>query len=268
MQRTVFILLLLLGTHSAFSQGFKPGKVSVEELKEKFHPLDSSAPAAILYKSGRTYFELNDGYFNMVTEVEQRIKIYTKEGYKYATEEVPYYTGGKRIKVIFSDAYTYNLAGGNIEKTRLKADGEFEEQVNGDYAVKKITMPNVKEGSVIEYRYIIKTPYFSALGDWYFQYPIPANNVTYDISIPVYFSYNRYLTGYINVNQSQQKTRMDLSRSFQETNVVFSAENIKALKNEAYVVNIDNYLSVLKHELASVHMPKTGIRNILQTGIQ
>jgi hypothetical protein len=33
------------------------GKVSLEELQEKSHPIDSSAAAAILYKAGKTIFK-------------------------------------------------------------------------------------------------------------------------------------------------------------------------------------------------------------------
>ncbi len=60
--------------------------------------------------------------------------------------------------VYISDALTYNLVNGKIEKTKLKSEGEFNEQVLNKFrSRKKITMPNVKEGSVLEYKYTIKT---------------------------------------------------------------------------------------------------------------
>lgn len=248
-------LLLLLTAFTMSAQDFRLGKVSKEELKEKKHPVDTSAAAAYLYKTGKTYFRLTDSRFYMVTEVECRIKIYKKEGYEYATEEIPFYTGGRSVKLTFNDAYTYNLVGDKIEKTKLKSDGEFEEQINENYSVKKITMPNVKEGSVIEYQYTITTPYFTAFPDWYFQYPIPANNVSYEVAIPSYFTYNRYMSGYISVEKSAPKTRVGATSSLPEVVTTFSVKNVKALKDESYVNNIDNYLSILRHELASVQFP-------------
>jgi len=232
-------------------QDLKLGKVSVEELKEKFHPADTSAPAAYLFKKGNTYFELSDGNFQMVTEVECRIKIYKKEGYRYANEEVSYYTGGKNIRVFFNDAYTYNFENGEIVKTKLKSDGEFEQEINENYKMKKIAMPNVKEGSVIEYRYTIITPYYTVFKDWYFQHEIPAKLVTYDVAIPVYFTYNTYLNGYVKVEQSTPKARRN-AWGLAETTMKFTATDVKAIKNESYVNNLENFTSILKYELASV----------------
>lgn len=246
-------ILLFLSGFSATAQDFRLGKVSKEELLQKVHPTDTSASAAYLFKRGKTYFRVNDRFF-MVTEVECRIKIYKKEGYEYATQEMPYYTGGKTVKLNFSDAYTYNLVGGEIVKTKLKSDGEFNEEVSDNYSVKKITMPNVKAGSVIEFKYEITTPYFQVFPDWYFQYPIPANNIWYEVSLPNYFMYNTYLSGYIDIERTPLVSRTG-QNSIPETMVTYSAKNVKALKDESYVNNIDNYLSILKHELASVSIP-------------
>lgn len=251
------IIFFLLISVSANAQKFKLGKVTEQELLEKTHPTDTSASAAILYRKGKSYFEINGGYWNLVTEVETRIKIYKKEGYEYATEEVGYYSGGRTLKVFFTDAYTYNLVDGKIEKTKLKSDGKFEEKVNEDYTIEKITMPNVKEGSVIEYKYVINSPYFTFFRDWYFQYSIPVNDIEYEVAIPTYFEYNRYLAGYTPVEQSELKTRSGFGSGFQENFITYSAKNVKALKTESYVNNIRNYMSILKHELAVIRLPNS-----------
>ncbi|RZJ63851.1 MAG: transglutaminase domain-containing protein [Flavobacterium sp.] len=115
-------------------------------------------------------------------------------------------------------------------------------------------MPNVKEGSVIEYKYVIKSPYFHEVNDWYFQYAIPANNVSFEMAVPIYFDYNRYLAGYVHVDQTAPSKRWGVASNFEEVFTVYSAKNIKALKQEAYVGNVRNYLSILKHELAAVKM--------------
>ncbi len=249
-------LLFLLAGFMAFGQDFRPGKVSRAELEEKIHPTDTSAPAAILYKKGKTYFVLDiDGYWSMITDVEYRIKVYKKEGYKYATDKLTYYTGGKTIKAYYSDAYTYNLVDGKIEKTKLRGDGEFKDKVEDNYSQRTITMPNVKEGSVIEYKYTIETPYFTVFRDWYFQYDIPANFVSYEIAVPLYFNYNRVLSGYVKVDQSDAKVRPGQGGRFNETVTTFTAKDVKAIKEESYVNNLRNYTSILMHELASTHFP-------------
>ena len=65
----------------------------------------------------------------------------------------------------FSDVATYNLVNNKVEKTKLKSDGEFIEKTNKFYSEKKITMPNVKVGSIIEYKYIKKSPFLSKINE-------------------------------------------------------------------------------------------------------
>lgn len=252
-------ILFFLVCTSAFSQKFNLGKVTIDEVSEKSHKLDSSASAAILFKTGKIYFELsNEGRFTMVQEVSTKIKIYKKEGYDYATVEVPYYTAGKVVKMYFDDAATYNLVNGKVEKTKLKSDGEFQEKINENYTKKTITLPNVKEGSVVEYRYTVKTPYYTFFPDWYFQYGIPVNNIQYDVVIPQYFNYQLFIKGFEKINTTPQQTIVS-SNNYNESRIVYSASNIKAMKQEAYVNNVDNYRSMIQYELASTNFPSDGI---------
>lgn len=244
MQKIVVILLLLLAGHSAFPQGFELGKVTLDELREEFHPSDSSAPAAILYRRGKTYFELSGFFWVLVTEVENRIKIYSKAGYDYATEEFSYYTG--RGNVIFSEACTYNINGDAIEATKIGPEGEIFQQVNKYISSKRINLPNVKEGSVIEYKYKLRTRSFSTF-DWYFQDKVPVNHSEYEVRIPSYFTYRSFLRGAADIKQSAPTDIK--TRQYTDVRISYSADNVKALREEAYVDNIKNYMSVLKYEL-------------------
>jgi hypothetical protein len=249
------LFLMLVVALPVFSQDFRLGKVSKEELLEKRHPIDTSATAAVLYKKGKTYFKVSGtGYWEMLTEVEVRIKIYKKEGYTFADEELTYYSGGQAPKVYFTDAYTYDLVNGAIEKTKLKAEGQFEQKISANYTTETIKMPNVKVGSVIEYKYFVQTSYFHVFPDWHFQYTIPVNTISYEVGIPDGYNYNKYLTGYEEIQQSDIKTRFGMGGEFQENVVTYSAKNVKALKDEAYVDNIQNYMTTLKMELSSVKL--------------
>lgn len=237
-------------------------KVTVEELQEQIHPTDSSANAAFLFKTGKVSFKLSSqGLFSLVEEVVCKIKIYKKGGYDYANVEIPFYTGGKNIKLYFSDAATYNLVDGKVVKTKLKSDGEFEEKVTEDFSLKKITLPNVKEGSIIEYRYVLDTPYYNYFPDWYFQHEIPVNYVQYTVLIPQYFSYQSILKGYEKINMSKQQTVTSYNNRYNEAKIVYDASNIKAIKEESYVNNMDNYTSMLQYELATTSFPGQNITN-------
>jgi len=261
---------ILFSFISIKAQQFELGKVSVEELKEKSHPKDSSAVAAILYTKGKTYFDYSSNTgFSIVTEVEARVKIYKKEGYAWATKAVEIYTGASPYeKVSFSKAVTYNLVDGKIEKSKLKSDGEFTEKSNKFWSLAKITMPNVKEGSIIEYKYTINSPYINTLPEWNFQNEIPVNYSEFDTEVPDYYTYNTFFKGFLTptISKSTRRISIPLSSSntkeinYQSNIVHYVLKNIPAIKDEAYVNNIDNYSSSVLHELASEKFPNSYLK--------
>jgi hypothetical protein len=276
-----FTLFFLKGN----SQEFKLGKVSVEELQEKNNPTDSTAVAAILFEKGAVDFEYNqnDGFI-MVTEVTTRIKIYKKEGYDWANKAVSYYIGSNaKETVFFSDAITYNLINGKIEKIKLESDGEFDEKVNKYWGRKKITMPNVKVGSVVEFKYRIRSSRFSELTEWSFQSSIPVNYSEFKTSIPEYFVYNPNIKGFISPKITKENSNKSISYSyrpeprlgesvgssssqekleFSEIRTIYVAENLPAMKEEAYVNNIANYTTSVSHELSVVKFPNQPYKSL------
>ena len=76
----LLILVILTSVYTGFSQKkMELGKVTIEELKEKMHSIDTSAVAAVLFQVGRTYFEYsNANGFGLITEIDTKIKIYKK----------------------------------------------------------------------------------------------------------------------------------------------------------------------------------------------
>ncbi|MUV02613.1 DUF3857 domain-containing protein [Flavobacterium rakeshii] len=255
--RNIFTLLFVSFACTVFARDFRLSKVSKEELMEKEHPLDPSADAAILYKKGNTHFKIDNDNWVIITEVEVRLKVYTKKGYKYGNVEVPYYY--KRVNgesVTFEEASTYNLVNGEIEKTSLKKGDDHTDEVSSTRRVKKIMLQDVKEGSVIEYKYVVKSPYIHSFPDWYFQEKIPVNYIEYTVNIPQLFTYNRILNPYYELKEDAEVNRKSLyARSakitFQEIKQTYSIENLPAFKTESYIDNPDNYRLYVKHELAS-----------------
>ncbi|SHL22983.1 DUF3857 domain-containing protein [Flavobacterium saccharophilum] len=269
------------------AQEFKLGKVSIAELEQKVHPKDSSAAAAILYKKGssRIEYNQNDGFVT-VTDVETRIKIYKKEGYDWATHEVWYYNNPNLSeKVSFNDAVTYNLVNGKIEKTKIKSEGMFDEVLNKFRGQKKITMPNVKEGSVIEFKYTIRS-LARMIREWDFQTSIPVNYSEFTTYIPEYYTFNSQQKGYVFPKVTVEKnsksivlnskervssggfgggvTKTEFSTDkidYMETKTTYIAENFPAIKDEAFVNNIENYTSSVQYELSMVKFPNETIKS-------
>lgn len=272
----LIIAFLFIVIQINYAQKKELGNVTIEELKEKVYPKDSSAVATVLFEKGKTYFEYSqeDGFL-LITNVEVKIKIYKKEGYEFANKSVRFYVGGTaKENISFSKAVTYNLNNGQIEKTKLKSEGEFTESINKFWSRKKITMPNVKEGSIIEYKYEIRSPYISTFPEWSFQQSIPVNSSEYQTLVPEYYVYNVYRKGSLQpveiknsisksvaisekvLNINKGYSRENSTFNYSEQQIIYKLENIPALKEEAFVNNIDNYKTSVYHELSQKRLPQ------------
>lgn len=259
--KKILLFAIALCYQTIFSQKTELGKVTVEELSEKIHPIDTSAAAAYIFKTGETKFNLNtDGNWTVMTEVKVKMKIYNKKGFENANNQVAYFVGGNASeKVFYYDAVTYNLVDGKIQKSKLKSEGEFTEKVNEDWKIKKIVLPAVKEGSIIEYRYQLISPYITRINDWYFQHSIPVNYVSYSTYIPQYFQYRSVLTGFENIDVKNESLNRN---NYNELKTIYTKDNIPAIYQEAYVNNINNYTSILKYELSKIDYPNNYVENL------
>ncbi|WP_084625607.1 DUF3857 domain-containing protein [Salinimicrobium xinjiangense] len=273
MQKFYFLAALMLLGIGAGAQDFRFGKVSPEEVEEEFHPQDNEADAAILYRSQNVYYEYNDHTgFTLVTDIHERIKIYTKEGFDWATKEISYYQNSKdKEKVTSIKAYTYNLKDGKLIDEKLKNNGIFQEEVSDYRLTTKLTMPAVQEGSVIEYKYTLRSPFVTSIDDTPLQSTIPINRLEVKISIPEYLVFRKYPNTkspliipvdesskpFVHMSGSRSGGRLEFNQNVYEVNT----NNVPALKNEDYVDYLHNYAAFLKWELTYTKFPNSMIEN-------
>jgi len=277
MKTTTILLFLLAINLNAIAQNYNYGKISKEELLEKKSAIEEEADAAILYKKRFTNFDYSSEEGWMVeTIVHQRIKIYTKEGLDWGTYSILLMKNNNNEEKINSlKGSTYNLVNGKIEKTKLKKSGIFSEDINRYRNKKSLTMPNVKEGSIVEFQYRIRSPFFN-IRNVEAQYTIPVAKLEAKIDIPERFYFNQFQKGYYPLNFTpSKKTRKIQYRwrekvgtvltegrngeiEFIENVYEISANNVPSIKEEQYVNNINNYKASFLFEL-SQYRPKNGL---------
>lgn len=255
------------------------GKVSVEELQEKFYPADTSAVAAITYTKGKAkfrYFEKKG--FTLVYECEFRIKIYKKEGLGWANFKVPYYVGYQNLNddsVQFSQAYTYNLSGKDIVKTKLSNEGKFKKSINEYWSEVSIVMPQVQVGSVIEFKYELESQDIGEFPVFYFQHSIPVKYAVYESEIPEYYLYKPIILGFVPVHSEvkidtgyQNFTNQygqTVNLRYRQVNSVYKAELVPELKPEPYVDRLENYRCAIYHELEKTRFPDVPEKDLAYT---
>ncbi|GGH40864.1 hypothetical protein IA57_02515 [Mangrovimonas yunxiaonensis] len=275
MKNFLQVVFCLLAITSGFSQNYKFGKVSEEDFK-KYGTPSSSHNAVVLYKSQTIDFTYVEGEgFQQENEIHERIVIYNKEGFDWATKKVKLYdySASKEENLIGLKGYTYNLVDGKVEKEKLRNEGVFEEKQNKYWKKTSFTMPNIKEGCIIEFTYKIVSPYLS-IDDIDLQYTIPIKTFDLSVNTPEFYVYREHLNPrafYLPELQKTQITRtlsktersmyghasqFTQSKTDYNVNVIKSqASDVPALKQEPMVGNIDNYRSKLILELVAKRFP-------------
>lgn len=167
---------------------------------------DPDAEAVMLYNYGEAVMEVLNDEIRLVYVFHKRIKILSESGYHWAQVSIPYRKGNGEDHINNIQAMTYNVGeDGKIKGTKLDKRDIFEEDVNGTLYNKTFTLPQVKVGSVIEYKYKITSEYFGALRPFYFQRTIPVVYSEFYTRICDWYDYVRLFDGELQLTESNQK---------------------------------------------------------------
>jgi|LakMenE01Jun11ns_1017448.scaffolds.fasta_scaffold9959454_16 hypothetical protein len=273
------IIVFFLFASICFGQKSKERKITVEDLKQTAHQIDTSAVAAIIDKRStvKYIYDKSNG-FHIVQDIEYVYKIYKKQGLKYADFEIPYYIGYKEInkdRVNIAIAETYNLVDNKIVKSVVKKESTFKTKQNEYWEVLKLSFPNVREGSIFKIKYQLKTFDIGELPDYHFQYSIPVDYAELRTYIPEFYIYKTTQTGMRTINTDSKMSNgsqsfedeynRTASFSFKQIDSYFYLEDVPALKNEPLIDNLENYRTTLFHELEVIRMPDQDVKKVSMT---
>lgn len=263
--RQFLTLFLIFSIYTnSIAQTFDFGQVSISDFSRT--DLDSNANAIVLNEFGRSSVFVDD-YDNRIKlqhEYHVLIRINNKEGFKKANFEIPSYKRGSYIRDYFDElkAVTYNLENGRIEKTELESKKVFRENYSANLDLNKFTLPNIKEGSIIEVSYRTLEQDLFNFKTWEFQDDIPKIQSQYVAIIPASFTYNVVLRGPYKLTDQKAEAlreyifldglRMDCSK------LTYTMKNIPAFIEEDYMTSPTNFKSAIYYELESIFYPSTG----------
>lgn len=282
--RSIVTLLLCSVFTLGVAQDYKFGKVSKDEILQKEHPRDPSADAAVLFREIKTEFQYSESSgWNIVTDYFERVKIYNKEGFEWANVIIDLYKGSGEDKLIGLKGYTYYLgSSGKVESVKLQKDGIFNQETTKYLSQTKITMPDVREGCVVEYRYKIESPFIFNIDEFRFQEMIPVEKVDLLFKSPEYFVFKNYQRGWVPFKietDSKDKTLMfsqttqslsgwgnagiretsNREVKFKENSYIVRLANVPAMKEEAYAGNMNNYTTALQFEVSYTNFPGNSV---------
>lgn len=256
---TIFLLFILPFSLSA-QKKMKFGKIPSEDLQMTVYEQDTSAAALILGERGNLFFDYKGQNTEIRLEVHRRIKIFKRAGFSQGDIAIHYYSQNNSSSVTNLKVKVFNPDGSN---TSIPKGDIFKEQVSDYVSAKKFSVPNLTEGSIIDYQYTITTQNVFSLSRWSFQRDIPVRLSEYIVTIPKWYNYvNLKVGGPI---QSDPPVKKVENISFNQgggtkmgtTQVEFFttryyAENLPAMKEETYVTTMEDYLANIRFQLSKV----------------
>lgn len=265
------LILSLAATLAAVSllQAQEPdyrfGKVSEEELQMERYDRDPDAEAVILYEELRTYFLIGN-QFTRMTDYFIRIKVLKAEGKEYADINLPYVF--QRENYANLDAVAYNLVDGKIVKTPLKKQYLFREEVGDEQWMLKFSIPEVREGTVIEYRYRMNSDFVTYIPSVVVQHDIPTVRMKATVEIPEYLRFNVNTKGYLSINMRENTIAGRIAGTdvpYNVREITTEGRDIPALKKEPFVWNRNEFRSMIDFELSQIAMPFSDVQNFSLT---
>lgn len=281
-----FLMISILSTSFSQKPPMKYGKVDMADMEMTVYEKDSSASAVVLADFGKSYFSWDEiNRFQLKFERHVRVKVLNKNGYDQGDVEVYLYHDGSNKEVLVGLKGTvYNLENGKIVKSKLDNKSIFEEVINNYSTATKFTMPNVREGSIIEYTYKISSDFYFNYREWEFQKEIPIIWSEYNASFPEYVHYQKVSQGYlpfkINTSEVKPKSIILVSQNnrgfgnqggrtstekidFQENHYKWVVEHAPAFVGEPYMTTYKNYISKISFELESTKFPNRPFNNVM-----
>ena len=260
-------------------ENFKFGKISHEELSMNQYAPDTSATAVFLCMLSETKFTYNSttGDFGTETDHMYRLKILKPEGKEYADITIPFYVSDKaegiKEQVGSIKATAYTLADGKTKESELPKKYIFEEKSSGNWRVIKFSIPNVEKGSVIEYKYTVRSNDAYRLDTWSVQGSLPVQYARHEVQIPEFFQYKYHIKGYETIATEQQNTSQAFNvgvNTFGQANInckslIFTAKDIPSIKNEPFLWCIEDYLTSVEFELNGLNFPQGGYKSYANT---
>jgi hypothetical protein len=233
------------------------GTVSKADLESRKSLLDEKAEAEVIFSLAEIELTFYNGLLEVLVRKHERIKIFNEKGLEEANIKIKYLSQNNMELISKMEAQTYNLDNnGNIVVTKLEKKSVYDKKINNKISNQVFTMPEVKAGSIIEYKYLVRqnSPF---IRDWYFQKNIPVRYSCVKFNYPEEFLFNPVFHTSIPYTYNTKKNGF---RSEQ----TLMMKDVPAFREEPYLSCEDDYLERVSFNLNGYFSPTVNI-NLVET---
>lgn len=241
--KPLFCCLLLLINLCCLSQIPEPdmGEFSAEERKLTECSFDKEADAVVLFDRASSD---HDDQYHLITRRHIRIKLLKEKGVSRGNIQIPYYHDGEFEYISRIDALVCNFdENGSKEIKKVPNSQIYRKKINNYWSAVSFALPDLKVGSIIEYRYESIKKNYNGLEDWHFQRDIPTMLSSYSLVIlPNYeFAYQVHKSDLLPIKIENVKG---------SGRILFEMSNIAGLRDEPYMDSERDYIQRVEFQLA------------------
>ena len=252
------LTLALFCQTALFSQkeAQKWGNIPAEDLAMTLYPQDSSATAVVLQDVGNVSLTDMGSRYGVYFKQHRRIKVFDPSAFEEGNLRIPYYAHRGLEKMTDLDVQLILPSG---EKQKVKSDNVFTEKINKYWSAKKVFIPNLQKGCIIEYRFELRLDYIFTLHDWYFQGELPTRWSEVTVSMLPYFEY---------VTLTRLPRPFDVretSTAGETTYARYGFSHLPAIREEPFVTTLDDYRAHIGFQLARIARPMQEVKTFMTT---
>lgn len=271
----ILVVFAVLSVHAQESEVIH-SKLDIEqsefgEIPDSLYRMEASreVPFEFLSKEAIIRFDERKGNIVSIIDYHIRIKVYSDDELKKTEASIvgiPYYSSDDMEEITNIRAITHQPDG---SKEMLDDSEVRTVDLNTRYKVREFTMPNVQKGSIIEYSYRVVRRYIEELPDFNFSHRVPTRRASLTLLNERYLRYE-VVPENINFELTATEQRIDTSNvplvfSYKRPEPVlvqkWSAQNIPAIDESAYISSIDDLRGKLKFQISEFGVPRQPLEN-------
>lgn len=255
-KKILCLCAVLFSVTACLSQDIFPeyGSFSNYERTLRRCEFDTDAVAIVLMDEAVSNY---DDENQLITDRHVRIKILKEKGFSAANITIPYYSNNGFEFISGLEGMVFNNGeSGEGFKSKLGTGSVYTVELTKRVSALKFTFPDIRIGSIIDYKYRSTMKSYGGLDDWNFQqeYPVVTSRYMLNILPNTEFSYlvNKNADLDIIIKPEQGAGR-----------VYFEMNNIPGLNDEPYMDARRDYLQKVTFQLSSYRTIFSGRRSYM-----
>ncbi|MDZ7772066.1 MAG: DUF3857 domain-containing protein [Balneolaceae bacterium] len=223
-----------------------------------------------LYAHKELYVTFDDESGSVVAVLHHivRIKVFDASAREASVVSIPWYFDQEMEQIQELRAATWHPDGSRVA---LADSGRRVINVNARYNIMEFTMPDVTDGSVLEYSYKVRRRYIQELPEFYFSHPVPTLLAQVSVEYPAYLRYAASVENFPGGGSPEHRVeRVDTSSvprvfTFERPEPVtlehWTARNLSAVREESYITSVDDYRAQVHFQISEFGLPRQPLEN-------